>query len=105
MCGCSYSCKFVREYYEDSQELSEEQRKLLNSSWAAKRKISHEEREKRKALELEAQKDMWKRVQEEMDKEKDEKEVIKQEDDSMKEPEIKDGGLDEKKQVVQIEAA
>ena len=43
----------------------------MNSSWAAKRKISAEEREKRKAAELEAQQEMWKRVQEEMDVEKD----------------------------------
>ena len=105
MCSCSYSCKFVREYYEDSQELSEEQRKLLNSSWAAKRKISHEEREKRKALEIEAQKEMWKRIQDEMEKEKEENEAIKPEEEPLKETEPKDGDLDERKKVAQIEAA
>ena len=31
--------------------------------------------------------------------------VVEQEEDSMKDPETKDGGLDEKKQLVQIEAA
>lgn len=105
MCNCSYSCKFVRGYYEDSQELSDEQRKLLNSSWAAKRKISHEEREKRKALETEAQNEMWIRIQAEMAKDKEEKEAVKPEEESLKETETKDGDLDEKKQVAQIEAA
>ena len=84
-CSCSYSCKFVREYYEDSKELSEAQRKLLNSSWAAKRKISAEEREKRKAAEAAAQAEMWKRVQEEMAKEEEnirpEEEVAKEAED------------------------
>ena len=63
VCGCSYSCKFVKEYYEDSKDLSEAERKLLNSSFAAKRKISAEQREKRKAEEAEVQAEMWKRIQ------------------------------------------
>ena len=77
----------------------------MNSSWAAKRKISHEEREKRKALELEAQQEMWKRIQDEMEKEKEENEAIKHEGGPLTETETKDGDVDEKKQVAQIEAA
>ena len=106
-CQCSYSCKFANEYYEDSKELSEEQRKLLNSSWAAKRKISAEEREKRKKEELEAQKEMWIRIQEEMEKEKEREalEAAEKEKDAVKD--ANESGKDilgEKKQV-QIEAA
>ena len=112
-CQCSYSCKFVKEYYEDSKELSEEQRKLLNSSWAAKRKISAEQREKRKAEELEAQKEMWKRIQEEMVQEKErealeeaekEKQALKDEENVGKELEATKDIVEERKQV-QIEAA
>ena len=104
VCACSYSCKFVREYYEDSKERSEEQRKLLNSSWAAKRKISAEEREKRKAAELEAQQEMWKRVQEEMDVEKD-KEALKQKEQERYLEEEKQETEIREKSKVRIEAA
>ena len=99
VCGCSYSCKFVREYYEDSKELSEAERKLLNSSWAAKRKISAEEREKRKAEEAEAQKAMWERVQQELEKEQ-ELEALKQPEEATK----SDDNMDtEKMDIKQLE--
>ena len=38
--------------------------KQLNSSWSEKRRLSLVEREKRKEEEAEAQKEMWRRVQE-----------------------------------------
>ena len=98
-CQCSYSCKFANEYYEDSKELSEEQRKLLNSSWAAKRKISAEQREKRKAEELEAQKEMWIRIQEEMEKEKEREalESAEKEKEGLKDRSGKDRSKDREK--------
>ena len=102
VCGCSYSCKFVREYYEDSKELSESERKLLNSSWAAKRKISAEKRDKRKAEEAEAQAAMWERIQIEMAKEQ-EQESVTQEEESIKLGENKDSGEVEIKQL-EVEA-
>ena len=67
-CNCSYSCKFVKEYYEDSRELTLTEMKQLNSSWSEKRRLSLVEREKRKEEEVEAQQEMWRRVQEELAK-------------------------------------
>lgn len=70
-CNCSYSCKFVKEYFEDSRELTTEEMKQLNSSWSEKRRLSLVEREQRKEDEAAAQQEMWRRVQEEMAKDDD----------------------------------
>ena len=103
-CQCSYSCKFVKGYYEDTQDLSEASRKVLNSSWEAKRKISAEQREKRKAAELEAQKAMWTRIQEEMAKDEGKGTFAEEEEEHIKEIESEDDKKTERKQV-EIEAA
>ena len=65
-CNCSYSCKFVKEYFEDSKELTNEEMKQLSSEWSERRRLSLVEKEKRKEEEAEAQKEMWRRVQEMM---------------------------------------
>ena len=61
-----YRIKFVREYFEDSRELSNEEMKQMSSEWTERRRNSLIEKEKRKEEEAEAQKEMWKRVQEMM---------------------------------------
>ena len=70
-CNCSYSCKFVREYFEDSRELSNEEMKQMSSEWTERRRNSLIEKERRKEEEAEAQKEMWKRVQEMMANDED----------------------------------
>ena len=65
-CNCSYSCKFVKEYFEDSKELTNEEMKQLSSEWSEKRRLSLVERERRKEEEAEAQKEMFRRLQEMM---------------------------------------
>ena len=65
-CNCSYSCKFAKEYFEDSRELAVEEMKQLSSNWAEKRRASLVERERRKEEEAEIQREMWKRVQAEL---------------------------------------
>ena len=65
-CNCSYSCKFVKEYFEDSKELTNEEMKQLSSEWSERRRLSLVEKEKRKEEEAEAQKEIWRRVQEMM---------------------------------------
>lgn len=80
--------------------MSESERKLLNSSWAAKRKISAEQREKRKAEEAEAQAAMWERIQGEMEKDK---EALRQEEETIKSDENKDAEEVEMKQL-EVEA-
>ena len=103
VCQCSYSCRFVKEYYEDTQDLSDSARKVLNSSWEAKRKVSSEQRKQRELEELEAQRAMWNRIQEEMSTEEG-KGTFEEEDEPFKEIDSKDGERTERKQV-QIEAA
>ena len=58
--------KFVKDYYEDSRELTVDEMKQLSSDWAEKRRNSLIELEKRKEEEAEAQKEMWRRVKEEL---------------------------------------
>ena len=70
-CNCSYSCKFVREYFEDSRELSNEEMKQLSSEWTERRRLSLIEKEKRKEEEAETQREMWRRVQEMMANDED----------------------------------
>ena len=94
----------MKGYYEDTQDLSEASRKVLNSSWEAKRKISAEQREKRKAAELEAQKAMWTRIQEEMAKDEGKGTFAEEEEEHIKEIESEDDKKTERKQV-EIEAA
>ena len=66
VCNCSYSCKFVKEYYDDSKEISDEDMRQMNSAWAEKRRQSLIEKEKFREEEAEAQKEMWRRVQEQL---------------------------------------
>ena len=65
-CKCSYSYKLVKEYIEDSRDLTKEEMKQQSSEWSERRRMSSVEREKRKEEEAEAQKELWKRVQEMM---------------------------------------